>query len=323
MNSFEIGLRPYTFNDFVGQSKIITNLKVFIEAVQLRDEVLDHCLLYGPAGLGKTTLAYVISNELSTDITSLSALGINRPGDLIAVISDLKRGDILFIDEIHRLSKPLQETLYTIMEDYYIDIVVGSEESARTIRLDVEPFTLIGATTHLSKLSPPFKDRFGILCKFEYYEEAEISAIISRSSQIMMCNIDADGIIELTKRSRGTPRIANRYLKRVWDFATVLNNHQIDETSTRFALDQMNIDECGLSEMDIQYLKVLIERFAGGPVGIQALSSLLAEDIAALESVYEPYLLQIGMINRTPRGRVATDKAYEHLNIHRDFDKEN
>ncbi len=322
MSEFEKSLRPHSFEDFIGQKHIINNLKIYIQAAMMRDEVLDHCLFHGPAGLGKTSLAQIMANELKVDLTALSALGISHSGDLIAVVSDLKRGEILFIDEIHRLSKSLQETLYTIMEDFSIDIVVGSEESARSIHLKLEPFTLIGATTLVSNLTPAFKDRFGIQAKFEYYDAQDIQSIIMRSSEIMMCNIDTNAIIEITKRSRGTPRIANRYLKRVWDFATVYQNQSIDSELALHALDQLNIDESGLSDTDLQYLQVLIGRFKGGPVGVQALASILSEEVSTLESVYEPYLLQIGMIDRTSRGRIATQSAYHHLGIIKDFDKE-
>lgn len=318
MNDYN--LRPQNLSDFIGQKHMIDNLKVFIQAAQHRNEVLDHCLMHGPAGLGKTTLAHILANTMDAQLFSLSALATHHQGDLIAMMSDLQRGDVLFIDEIHRLNKPLQETLYTIMEDFYVDITVGSDENARNVRLDIEPFTLIGATTELSQLSKPFIDRFGIRCKFEYYDEMEIHSILKRSSEIMMCNIDTNGIIEISKRSRGTPRIANRYLKRVWDFATVFNESIITEDNAIYALDQLNVDQRGLHDIEIQYLKVLVDRFNGGPVGIGALSSILSEAIDTLEHVYEPYLLQIGMINRTPRGRVATQKAYIHLGIPKDLD---
>lgn len=320
MKPMKQSLRPDTFDTFIGQDEMIDSLKIFIKASQLRNEVLDHCLLYGPAGLGKTTLARVIANDLKTSMISLSALGIEHTGDLIAVLSDLNEGDVLFIDEIHRLPKGLQETLYTVMEDFYIDIIMGRDQEARSVRLEIAPFILIGATTQISYLTPPFLDRFGIHCKFDYYKPKEIQAIIMRNAQIEMCNIESSAIIELSKRSRGTPRLANRYFKRIRDFAKVAHQNTIDGPLVKKALDQLQVDACGLNQMDALYLNVLIHRFNGGPVGVGALASILALDVGALEQVYEPYLLQIGMIQRTPRGRIATAQAYEHLGVQIPFD---
>ena len=319
MSYTEQSIRPLYFDEFLGQDQMIANLKVFIEASQLRGDILDHCILYGPPGLGKTTLAKIIANALGSQFISLSALGIEHTGDLIAVLSDLQTGDILFIDEIHRLSKSLQETLYTIMEDFYIDIIIGKEQDARSVRLEIEPFILIGATTQISQLTAAFLDRFGIHCKFDYYAIEDIQGIITRNAQIEMCNIERSGIIELSKRSRGTPRLANRYFKRIRDFAKVAHVQSIDGQLVKKALDQLHVDASGLNQIDLLYLEALVHRFGGGPVGVGALASMLALDVNALEQVYEPYLLQIGMIQRTPRGRLATDLAYQHLGLKKPF----
>lgn len=309
----QVSLRPRRFEQFVGQKRIIENLKVFIEASQMRGESLDHCLLFGPAGLGKTSLAHLMSHEMGVDLIALSSLGIEHMGDLLAVISDLKAKDILFIDEIHRLSKPLQESLYTIMEDGYIDIVVGEQEMARAVRLDFEPFTLVGASTDISNLSSPFLDRFGIHLQFDYYQDEEIQEILMQNSEIMMCKIVTDGIIELSKRSRGIPRLANRYLKRIRDFANVEKSEIISKDLVLRAFDLLNVDDLGLLWQDLEYLRVLITQFNNGPVGVSSLASVLHTDISVLENSIEPYLMQIGLIQRTSRGRIACAKAQKHL----------
>ncbi len=314
-NDDETTLRPATLKEYVGQHELKQNIEVFVSAAKLRNEALDHILFYGPPGLGKTTLAYILSHEMNSNIKITSGPSIEKSGDLAAILSSLSAGDILFIDEIHRLPKVVEEVLYPAMEDYAIDIIVGKDSTTRSIRLDLPPFTLVGATTRAGDLTAPLRDRFGIVSKLHYYTQIELAQIVSRSSRVLETPIDEQAKMEIAKRSRGTPRIANRLFRRVRDFAQVYNENRIDIEVTKMALDRLKVDEIGLDEVDIRYLKGIIERFNGGPVGLDALASSISEETMTLEDVYEPYLLQIGFINRTSRGRVATQKAYEHLKI--------
>ena len=308
-------LRPQSLNEYVGQTDLKENLRIFIKAAKSREESLDHVLLYGPPGLGKTTLAYILSHEMESNIRITSGPSIERSGDLAAILSTLQAGDVLFIDEIHRLPKAVEEVLYPAMEDYAIDVVVGKEAAVRSIRIELPPFTLVGATTRAGDLTAPLRDRFGIVSKLEYYSQAELKQIVERTSRVMDTRIDVEAINEIAKRSRGTPRIANRLFRRVRDFAQVLNDGHIDIKVAELALDRLKVDHLGLDDVDIRYLKGIIERFNGGPVGLDAIASSIQEEAMTLEDVYEPYLLQIGFINRTARGRVVTQKAYKHLGI--------
>lgn len=312
---YEESLRPQTLSAYVGQEGLKENLKIFIEAAKSRNEALDHLLFYGPPGLGKTTIAHVIANEMQTGIKVTSGPSIERSGDLAAILSSLEPGDVLFIDEIHRMPKAVEEVLYPAMEDFTLDLVVGKDSSTRSIQIDLPPFTLIGATTRAGDLSSPLRDRFGIISKLEYYSQDELETIVSRTSRVLNTVIDREGVSEIAKRSRGTPRIANRLFRRVRDFAQVLNDNVVDISITKLALDKLKVDHLGLDDVDLRYLRGVIERFDGGPVGIEAIAASISEETMTLEDVYEPYLLQLGFINRTPRGRVVTTKAYEHLKI--------
>lgn len=309
----DLYIRPQHLSDYVGQSAIKENLDIFMKAAKARQEPLDHLLLYGPPGLGKTTLAYIVANEMGGSLKSVSGPAIEKQGDLAAILSSLEPGDVLFIDEIHRIPKVIEEILYPAMEDFFIDVVVGSDVSVRSVRLDLPPFTLVGATTRVGDLSAPLRDRFGIVSKLDYYTQDELELIVSRTSSILECEIDEQAVGEIAKRSRGTPRIANRLLRRVRDFAQILNDSVIDHNCASVSLTKLKVDELGLDDVDLNYLLGIIQRFDGGPVGIDAIAASISEEALTLEDVYEPYLLQIGFINRTSRGRVVTDKAYKHL----------
>ena len=309
----EISLRPQTIDEYIGQAKSKGNLKIFMQAARKRHEALDHVLLYGPPGLGKTTLAHVIANEMHGNIKVVSGPAIEKTGDLAAILSQIEEGDILFIDEIHRIPRVVEEMLYSAMEDYYINVVIGKEAQARSIRLELPAFTLVGATTRAGDLSAPLRDRFGITLKLEYYDEDELYQIVCRTARVYEISIDDNAAYELAKRSRGTPRIANRLFRRIRDFATLSTGNFISKEITMNALEALQVDSLGLDHVDIKFLNGIIERFKGGPVGLEAVASAIGEEVMTLEDVSEPYLLQIGFINRTPRGRVATEKAYEHL----------
>ncbi len=306
-------LRPLSFDEYVGQKDLKQNLKVFVGAAKMRDEALDHVLLYGPPGLGKTTMSMIIANEMHSNIRVTTGPSIERTGDLVALLSGLEPGDVLFIDEIHRLPKVVEEVLYPAMEDFCVDVVIGKDASTRSIRIDLPPFTLIGATTRAGDLSAPLRDRFGIINKLEYYSIEELTAIISRTSKVYGFEMDEDAKVELAKRSRGTPRIANRLFRRVRDFAQFSGDEVITKARTSEALERLKVDELGLDDVDQKYLMGIIERFKGGPVGLEALAASIGEEPQTLEDVYEPYLLQLGLIERTPRGRAVTPKAREHL----------
>lgn len=313
----ESGIRPDTLSDYVGQSEVKENLDIFIKAAKMRDEPLDHVLLYGPPGLGKTTLAYIISNELGSNIKTASGPSIEKSGDLAAILSSLEPGDVLFIDEIHRMPRFIEEILYPAMEDFTLDIVVGSDSSSKNIRIDLPPFTLVGATTRAGDLSSPLRDRFGIVSKLQYYTTEELTQIVKRTARILNTEIDDAAAEELAMRSRGTPRIANRLFRRVRDFAIVVGDGIIALDITKMALDKLKVDRRGLDDTDYHLLKSMIEKFNGGPVGIDAIASSIGEERGTIEDVYEPYLLQIGFLKRTSRGRIVTDKAYEHLGLSR------
>ena len=308
-------LRPSYLSEYVGQEKIKNNLKIYIEAAKLRNESLDHVLFYGPPGLGKTTLSSIIANEMGVNLKITSGPAIEKPGDMAAILSGLDEGDVLFIDEIHRLNKQVEELLYPAMEDFAIDIVIGKEQGAKSIRLDLPKFTLVGATTRVGLLSAPLRDRFGVVQKLEFYTNEELKNIITRSSTVLGIEIDKDGALEMARSSRGTPRLANRLLKRVRDFAQVKYDGNITKEVADYALDILDVDKLGLDNNDREILLTIIEKFSGGPVGLDTLSASIGEDPGTLEDVYEPYLLMNGLINRTPRGRVATDNAYKHLGI--------
>lgn len=311
----ELSIRPESLDEYVGQSEIKENLRVFIKSALMREESLDHILLYGPPGLGKTTLAYIIANELGSNIKTASGPSIEKTGDLAAILSTLEEGDVLFIDEIHRIPRYIEEVLYPAMEDYYLDIIVGTEGSSRNIKINLPHFTLVGATTRAGDLSSPLRDRFGIIAKLNYYTEEELYQIIKRTSKVLDTPITDDAARELASRSRGTPRIANRLFKRVRDFALVYSGGIINEEILNSSLDRLKVDKSGLDETDRILLTAIIERFNGGPVGIEALASSIGEEVSTIEDVMEPYLLQEGYLKRTSRGRCVTPKAYEQLEI--------
>lgn len=311
----ENNLRPQCLKDYIGQEKAKDTLKVYIEAAKAREEALDHVLFYGPPGLGKTTLAGIIANEMNVNMKITSGPAIEKPGEMAAILNNLQEGDVLFVDEIHRLNRQVEEVLYPAMEDYAIDIMIGKGASARSIRLELPKFTLVGATTRAGMLTAPLRDRFGVVHRLEFYTESELQTIIMRSAMVLDVEIDERGAFELAKRSRGTPRLANRLLKRVRDFAQVKYDGVITEEVAAYALDLLEVDKCGLDHLDRNILRIMIQKFQGGPVGLDTLAAAIGEDAGTLEDVYEPYLLKNGFLQRTPRGRTATELAYHHLGI--------
>ena len=321
-HSFDISLRPKVLADFVGQPKTRDQLKIFIEAAKKREEALDHVLLFGPPGLGKTTLAHIIANELNVDLVPTSGPVLERQGDVAAMLTRLSFGSVLFVDEIHRLNPVVEEVLYPAMEDYRIDIVIGQGPAAKSIQLPVKPFTLVGATTRTGLLTSPLRDRFGIVHRLDYYDKTELSKIIRRSSDLLSVQADQSGIDSIAQCSRGTPRIANRLLRRVRDYAQIKGDGTIKAGIASYALEMLEVDSCGLDVMDRKYLQVLIENYRGGPAGLETLSAALSEDRGTVEDMIEPYLLQQGFIQRTPRGRTATQKAWKHLHLEPDHNDE-
>ena len=317
-NTMDNTIRPESINEYIGQTDVKENIQVFVSAAKMRDEPLDHVLLYGPPGLGKTTLAFIIAHELGTKIKTASGPSIEKSGDLAAILSSLEPGDVLFIDEIHRMPRYIEEILYPAMEDFSLDIIVGSEGNSRNIKIDLPPFTLVGATTRAGDLSAPLRDRFGIISKLQFYTIEELKEIIKRTARVLSVEITDDAAYELATRSRGTPRIANRLFKRVRDFALVKGNGVINIDITNEALNRLKVDKIGLDNTDHELLLAIINKYNGGPVGIEAISSTIGEEVTTIEDVIEPYLLQMGLLKRTARGRVVTDKAYEVLGIKKD-----
>lgn len=315
--AIETSLRPQHLSEYIGQEKVKGNLSIYIEAAKQRKESLDHVLLYGPPGLGKTTLAGIIANEMGVNLKVTAGPAIEKPGEMAAILNNLQDGDILFVDEIHRLPRQVEEVLYPAMEDYVIDVVIGKGSSARSIRFDLPKFTLVGATTRAGMLSAPLRDRFGVVNRLEFYSPKELARIVKHSAAILQVEIDEDGAMELARRSRGTPRLANRFLKRVRDFAQIKYDGRITKEVTDFALDLLEVDKLGLDHIDRQIILTLINQFGGGPVGLDTLAVSIGEDSGTLEDVYEPYLVQNGLLVRTPRGRVASEMAYEHFGIER------
>ena len=311
----EKSLRPQTLDEYIGQEKAKQNLKIYIEAAKQRGDVLDHVLFYGPPGLGKTTLAGIIANEMGTNLKVTSGPAIEKPGEMAAILNNLQEGDILFVDEIHRLNRQVEEVLYPAMEDYAIDIMIGKGSSARSVRLELPRFTLVGATTRAGLLTAPLRDRFGVVQHMEFYTVQELTEIVLRSAAVLQVEIDEKGAEELARRSRGTPRLSNRLLKRVRDFAMVQFDGKITEEVASLALDLLEVDRYGLDQTDRRILLTIIEKFSGGPVGLETLAAAIGEDSGTIEDVYEPYLIKNGFLNRTPRGRVATERAFHHLGI--------
>lgn len=320
-STVELSLRPTTLQQYIGQQKVKENLGIFIQAARMREEPLDHVLLYGPPGLGKTTMAAIIANEMGVQFRSTSGPAIERAGDLAAILSSLEPGDVLFIDEIHRLPHSVEEVLYPAMEDFFLDIVIGTGPSARSVRIDLPPFTLVGATTRAGLLSAPLRDRFGVLSRLEYYEVEDLCAIVERTADIFDTAITKEAAMEVARRSRGTPRIANRLLKRIRDISQVRGEEAISYDTTVLALKMLQVDDIGLDHIDHKLLKGIIEGFRGGPVGLDTIAATIGEEGQTIEDVYEPYLLQIGFIQRTPRGRVVTYKAYDHFGLKADEEK--
>ncbi len=316
-DNFETSIRPESIDEYIGQSELKENLNIFMKAAKMRSEALDHVLLYGPPGLGKTTMAYIIANEMGSNIKTTSGPAIEKSGDLAAVLSTLEPGDVLFIDEIHRIPRFIEEILYSAMEDFKLDIIVGSDASSRNITIDLPPFTLVGATTRAGDLTGPLRDRFGIVSRLNFYTEEELKQIVLRTSRVLKSPISEDAAMELARRSRGTPRVANRLFKRVRDFALVMGDGNIDLDLTKMALEKLKVDEAGLDATDYNLLNAIIEKFNGGPVGIDALASSIGEEASTIEDVYEPYLLQNGFLKRTSRGRMVTEKAYDYLKKNR------
>lgn len=314
----DLNIRPKSLDEYIGQSEVKDNISVFIKSAKIRNEALDHILLYGPPGLGKTTLANIIANELGANFKTASGPSIEKSGDLAAILSTLEPNDVLFIDEIHRMPRYIEEILYPAMEDFCLDIIVGSEGASRSIKINLPPFTLIGATTRAGDLSSPLRDRFGIISKLKYYTEDELFLIAKRTSKVLNVSISDEAALEVAKRSRGTPRICNRLLKRIRDFALVCGKEEIDLDITNEALKRLKVDKIGLDDTDYNFLMSIIDKFNGGPVGIDAIANSIGEEISTIEDVYEPYLLQNGFLIRTSRGRVVTDKAYLHLGIEKD-----